>query len=226
MSLAIKYETVDDARMRLRSSVVLYKNKPVLVREVTNGPGGDDIFRVKFDELPVVKERPVGEWRPGGIAPHEADAEKRKFISSKFFDIAPFRMGYVNHSGPEGVFYCSRMPNRIQKQGLCNENFSGVLNDGRAISFTTFLTSKEVPAMIAGEYPSFDKALNLMEKVSAVAFSRDFCLVKDDVIPDLLFLYHKGKKTGYVGKGEAVLSKKFLCLKEALEEMHVKVGVC
>lgn len=220
MSLAIKYETVDDARMRLRGCVVLYKGQPVYINDVGHGTGKDDIFRVMFNELPITGGRPAR-----GRIEEAADELKRKFISSKHFDIAPFRMGYVNREG--SPFYCSRLPNRVQKQGLCNENFSGLTNSGTPVPFAVFTNCKEVPAMVAGDYPSFERALQLLDKVGEVAFHREFCLVKDPVISGLVFLYHKGKKVGMYtkGTGEIGLGKQFLCLRETLQEQRLKVGV-
>ena len=221
MSLAIKYEEVGDAKMRLRGCVVLYKGAPVLVSDVLAG-NGDDIFRVLFNELPIVGARVKR------ADPEEGEGVKRKFISSKHFDIAPFKMGYVNSQGPGGAFYCQRMPNRVQKQGLCAENFTAVNNYGQGIPFGAFTTSKEVPAMIANDYPSFDQAVRSLDKLSAVAFHREFCLVKDAVIQGLIYLYHKAKKVGMYTKnnGEIGLGKQFACLKETLQEQRIKVGVC
>ena len=207
MSLAIKYETLDDARMRLRQTVVLYEGQPVLIREIARSEkAGDEIFRVLFDPLPVDFE----------------EQAKRKYISSKHFDIAPFKMGYVN--APNGAFFCSRIPNRMQKQGLCGENFRGVDNYGNAIQFATFLNTKEVVAMVNGDYPSFAGAVKALGKCESVAFSRDFCIMKDEILEELLHLYHKGKKVGVILNGSITLGKNFTCLKESLEELGLRMN--
>lgn len=222
MSLAIKYETVEDAAMRLRGTVVLYKGDPVQINEVTHGEGGDDIIRVKFRELPLLEGKFDRFGRPIG---DDVVPEQRKFISSKHFDIAPFKLGYVNH--PKiGAFYCTRLPNRIQKQGLCGENFQARSNTGAQVPFGTFIACKEAVSMIKGIYPTFDRALASLDKAPSVAFSYEFALMKDEVIPDLIYLYHKGNKVGYFSKNEVLLGQKFKCLKESLQEMQVKVGVC
>ena len=80
--------------------------------------------------------------------------------------------------------------------------------------------------MVAGQYPSFDRAVEALKRCPSVAFHREFCLVKDDVIPDLIYLYHKAKKVGYFSKNEILLGKQFACLRETLEERAIKVGVC
>lgn len=221
MSLAIKYESVEDAQMRLRNTVVLYKGKPVVVTSVQHGRGEDEgPMRVLIQDLPInlAKAEPFDR----GLRLEDEKAE-RKYISSKYFDIAPFPLGYVN--SPDGAFYCARLPNRVQKQGLCAENFSGKLNNGMSVNWQTFLKCKETPAMIANNYPSFDKAMAALERCPSVAFSREFCLVKDEVLPDLIFLYHKGVKVGWYNKEGISLGQKFRCLKECLKEMPLRVGV-
>lgn len=218
MSLAIKYENTDDARMRLRGTVVLYKGEPVQITEVQRGDEGEGPLRVMMRELPVEAL--------GGMEARirqQPDEPKRKYISSKHFDIAPFKMGYVNSKA--GAFYCSRLPNRVQKQGLCAENFKSNDNYGKQIGFPTFLGAKGVPDMIKGTYPSFDEAMKLLGKIPAVAFSREFCLTKDEVIPDIVYLYHKGAKVGMYSRDGLGLGKKFMCLKESIQEMGIKVGV-
>jgi hypothetical protein len=228
MSLAIKYETVDDARMRLRNTIVLYRGVPVIITNVFNGEEPGEVVRVTIAELPhkggAGGEDPF-ERRPVrlGDAPLK-EGEQRKFLSSKHFDIAPFKLGYVNSQ--KGAFYCTRLPNRIQKQGLCGENFRAFDNFGRQVPYASFVACKETPAMIGNIYPSFDLALRSLEQVPSVAFCRDFSLVKDEVVPELVYLYHKGAKVGFFSKSEITLGKKFACLKESLQEMHVKVGAC
>jgi hypothetical protein len=220
VSLAIKYETPDDAKLRLRNTVVLYKGEPVLINDVARGEGKDDILRVLFQPLPTPGVDRFGRRQP------DPEAMERKYISSKHFDIAPFRMGYVNDQ-KLGAFFCSRLPNRVQKQGLCTENFKGVTNNvGGIVNFATFLSNPNVVDMVHNRYPSIDEAIRGLAKSPAVAFHREFCVMKDEVIPDLIYLYHKGQKVGMYSKGEkkVQLGNKFNCLKESLEELKLKVG--
>jgi hypothetical protein len=228
MSLAIKYERVEDARMRLRGTVVLYKGEPVKIIEVKEGEGKDDIVRVLFKPLPLgADEAPkkMGKIdRAFDLAMGEAKAEQRKYISSKHFDIAPFRMGYVNSKA--GAFYCSRVPGRLQKQGLCGENFAAKNNYGKALGFDSFLFAKETPAMVRGDYPSFAKTVKLLDQSPSVAFHRDFSLVKDTVLADLIYLYHKAEKVGMylVADNTVRLGDKFKCLRESLQECGLKIA--
>lgn len=223
MSLAIKYEALEDARMRLKGTVVRYKGDPVYITEITPG-NADEIHRVYYKEVPfnAPKPKPFRNMEEI-VADAELDAAKRKYISSKFFDIEPFRMGYVNSPNRNGAFFCSRLPNRIQKQGLCGENFRAMDNFGVMVDFNTFLNTKEVLEMINDRYPTFNQALAGLNKVPSVAFSRNFALVKDAVIPDLLYLYHKGEKVGMYNSATKFVSLgvKFQCLKESLNELGV-----
>lgn len=226
MSLAIKYEAVEDARLRLRNTVVLYKGKPVLITDVVAGKKDEDDgpLRVYMQELPTkpgkLYDDPFKRAAAGGrIAPDEK--EQRKLISSKHFDIAPFPLGYVNWPAAPGAFYCTRLPNRVQKQGLCSENFSGKFNTGAQVNWATVLTCKETLDMVNNNYPSFDRALAALDKVPSVAFHREFSLMKDEVLPDLVFLFHKGVKVGWYNKDGISLGAKFKCLKESLQEIRV-----
>jgi len=230
MSLAIKYETVDDARMRLKNSVVLYKEIPVYVKDVMQAGGKDaeggkdKVFRVLFTELPLKSASDMNGRLLGGRVDQNTDESVRKFISSKHFDIAPFKLGYVNDK-VLGAFHCSRLPNRIQKQGLCSENFQAANNRKQAIMWSHFLCSEATPSMIANRYPSFDVALALLDKVHSVAFSREFCLTRDEVIPKLVYLFYKTNKIGIVQNKEIVLGPEYNCLKESLEELKVRITI-
>jgi hypothetical protein len=217
LSLAIKYESVEDASMRLRNTIVLYEGKPVFITGITAGTG-DDILRVRFKELPLDPNKNFG-----GPFEDAEDGGKRKFISSKHFDISPFRLGYVNHP-KYGAFYVQRLPHRIQKQGFSSESYAAKTNAGLVISWAVFTQSKETVAMINNDYPSFDRAKALLGKIPSVAFCRDYSLMKDEVLPELMFLYHKGQKVGFVNETGVTLGEKFKCLKESLSEVKVRAA--
>jgi len=237
MSLAIKYENVEDASMRLRNTVVLYKGDPVLITDVRPADKADDgILRVLIERLPIEKpamgkvvigmrnlRNPPGflaEGAAGLAAPNDLPKEQaRKYISSKHFDIAPFKMGYVND--PDCPFFCTRLPNRIQKQGLCADNFKAVSNFGAPVQYGYFLRSSGVPDMVHGRYPTTVEALRMLEKQLAVAVSRDFCLQRDDVLPEFIYLFYQGKKIGMYTDNRVRLGQKFNCLKESLEELKL-----
>lgn len=218
MSLAIKYESLEDARLRLKNTVVLYDGEPVFIRNIEPSRSEKDgIFRIHADALPLN--------RPGQIPDEDEDedwidaakkADLRKFISSKNFDIAPFKMGYVNLK--KGAVFCSRVPRRQQKQGLSLESYSAV-----GLDWGAFVQSKEAVDMIKGRYPTLDQAKALLNKSPLVAFSREFAIAKDEILEDMFILYYKGSKVGVFLDGKVTLGKKYTCLKETLLEIKVNV---
>jgi hypothetical protein len=211
MSLAIPYENVADAQMRLQGTVVLYENHPVFIREVAAVGQGDpkeDIFRVYIQQLPLDRQR---------------DAE-RKFISSKKFDMAPFPMGFLNYQG--NVYYASRVPRRQQRQGLSEGTFS-CNPTGVSLPPLPFGTATGLPEfvdMVEGRYPSFNDAVRQIEhgEAGGVAFSRSFAIVADSEMPDLAYLYFKKDRVGFLMEERLKLSKQGKCLSEQLREAGVQ----
>lgn len=229
MSLMIdKYEHLDDAHMRLNNTVVLYKGDPVYIAGIDRNVADkldDGIFRVYIHPLPIdVNKFDVFErarlreraFMNGEKPPRKPD---RKMICSKYFDIAPFRMGYINTDN--GAAFCSRLPNRMQRQGLCGENFSGIMNDGTPYGFHQFTKEKNVNNMVHNDYPTFSAALKHLAKFSSVAFSRDFSVQKTEKGIDL---YYKGRKVGVVDKGEGKLDPSFRCLQEVFDATQETKG--
>lgn len=223
MSLSVKYESVNDAQMRLQHTVVLYDGEPVYITGVSQvGPDDpkDDIYRVYAAPLPFVPDRNGNQ--------KEAF---RKFISSRKFDLAPFPLGFMNKN--DTTYYLSRQCKRQQKQGL-SDNTIGVVDmssfEGkgkglprRAFTVSNLVTYPEFLDTIKGRYPSLEEATALLQgDANAVAFSRVFALVKDQDLDDLIYLYHKTDKVGFILDGQLKLSKAARCLKEALQEVGIK----
>ncbi len=215
MSLSIKYERLEDARMRLRHTVVLYDGAPYYIREITTGTGDDGPYRVHADALPLS----AADVRNAGRG---EDADIRKYISSKNFDIAPFRMGFVN--AKTGCFYVSRLPARQQKQGLGSENVQMTTPLGQRIPFATLLTTPEVLAMVNGNYPNLKQALAALEKMPSIAICRDVALVKDEVLDCLVYVYHKTTKVGLLSDNKAKLGKAFAYLNETISECGLEIA--
>lgn len=214
MSLSVPYENIHDAQMRLQNTVVLYDGEPVWITEVAergDGDPKDDIFRVYAHPIPMKAREPK--------------AQMRKFISSKKFDMAPFPMGFLNKDGQ--VYYCTRLPRRQQRQGLSNGTFSCTLVPAQlqiAIPrLEQLVVAPEFYACIKGLYPEYDEAVKEIERgnASSVAFHRQFALVSDPELEELLYLYHKKDKVGFMMDGKIKLTHKGRCLKEALQEIKV-----
>lgn len=219
MSLAIKYESVEDASMRLRNSVVLYDGVPHMVEAVEAAPAEDakEIFRIRCYPL------------PRGTGP-----SIRKYISSKLFDLGAFPMGFINTE--QGAVFCSRAPARQQSQGLTSKNFISEMVPAfnevaiygapkkKGMNFDAFCESKELPLMLRNDYIPFAEACNVaQDKLISTAFSRELAVVPDRDLPFLLYLYHKTIKVGIVNDRVVTLGPKRKCLKELLGEKGVKV---
>lgn len=210
-----KYETQDEVKARLENTVVLYEGNPVYITKVTL-PDLDDakeIARVFFKTLPFDS--------------NGRDKEVRKYLSSRNFDLTPFKMGYLNYKNE--VLYLSRATGRQYKQGLCAHNLI-VAPSARAkqefgdrIPFRELLYLQEFVDMIKGVYPSFESACK--QKEGSVAVSRIFSLEKD---PDLgcFYLTHKDTKCGIVlQNGIVSIPRKFAFLKEALDDDGIKINL-
>jgi hypothetical protein len=77
---------------------------------------------------------------------------------------------------------------------------------------------------IKGKYPSLEEATKQIAKADtkAVAVSRTYALMKDADLPDLVYLYHKMDKVGFIMENKLTLTKMAACLKESLREVGIK----
>lgn len=129
------YETINEARMRLKDTIVMYDGVPYYVIDVTDHEDGR--FRVYMDKL---GKGAVGRSLYGGSFPHPGDyypggvrakydefLEKnpdlgftRKLAKSRHFNkFRPFPLGNVNMGG--AVVYTERSPTRNMHQGLLQD---------------------------------------------------------------------------------------------------------
>lgn len=211
-----KYETAEEVKFRLENTVVLYDGKPVYINRVSvPGPEDiDEVARVFFKELPFdLKDR---------------EKEVRKYLSSKKFDLAPFRMGYMNH--PNGVFFVSRTPLRQNRQGLS----AGVVKlfdvkgeKSNWVSFSDMISCQGFSDMVNNVYPDFKQAGEVVGdgKTDSVAISQSFAFAVDKDL-DALILHHKGVKCGLAFPGDKSIrvAKKFHFLKEELESYRIPIS--
>ena len=214
-----KYETAEEVRFRLENTVVLYDGKPVYISRV-NVPEPEDrkeIARVYFFDLPLMGGRgKVGEGK-----------ETRKYLSSKNFDLAPFKMGYMNHGGQ--ATFVSRAPVRQNRQGLSNGTavFTNVKGQrSEVVDFNTMIRSEGFVDMVNGKYPDFKTAGDMLgdKDISSVAVSRSFAFNIDHDLQALV-LVHKGVKCGLALKGDKALRipPKFHFLREEMEDHRIPI---
>lgn len=208
-----KYETLEEITTRLKGSVVIYDGDPVYVVDVGQvGPGDPaDVARVYIAPLPIL---------PG--KEYTKEMCERKFITSKKFDLRPFKMGFMNYEG-EAV-YLSRIPQRQYTQGLKNNTLRAAMPSGKPFKgFGSVVTAQAFVDCIKGKYPSIQEAMRT--GASSVALSRDFAFTRDEDL-NLLILNYKDVKCGTkdMDSGHEVgfrLSPKFKFLKESLEQARI-----
>lgn len=210
-----KYETTEEVRFRLEGSVVVYDGDLVYITRVTMPEEVEEkkeIARVFFEPLPYGGNR---------------GKEVRKYLSSRKFDLTPFRMGYMNYKGR--AIYLSRSPVRQNRQGLSNNNLSILeINGKRAgdVNFGRLIAEQGFVDMFKGKYPDFKTAGELLgdKDVSSVAISNTFAFVIDHDL-DALILNHKGVKCGLAMKGDRGLrvSQKYHFLRQEMEEHRIPI---
>lgn len=211
-----KYETAEEIRFRLEHTVVSYDGRPVYISRCTlpeNPEEKGEIARVFFYEMPYLGKQVK---------------ETRKYLSSKKFDLTPFKMGYFNHKGR--ACFVSRAPLRQNRQGLCQNTAQFTDPRGRRdeeMGFNTMISSQGFVDMIDGKYPDFKDAGDMLgnKDGNSVALSREFaCVIENDL--DALLLVHKGNKCGIALKGEKGIKvpQKFHFLKEAMEDCRIPIA--
>lgn len=209
-----KYETAEEVKFRLENTVVMYDGDPVYITSVGNVDVEDkaEIARVFYQPLPY----------------NQRNKAIRKYLSSKKFDLAPFKMGYMNHGG-EAIFV-SRLPVRQNRQGLSQG--TTVFKDIRGrnaeqMNFAAMLSAPGFVEMVHGKYPSFKDAGTLLadKESSSVAISRSFAFAIDNDL-DALLLLHRGQKCGIAPRGDdsIKLPKKFHFLREEMEECRIPIS--
>lgn len=201
MSLSIKYESAEDARLRLKGTIVKYDGAPHYITDVRSELDGP--FRIHCSPLP-----------------YKGDAGVRKYISSKKFDIEPFALGYMNNSERDAS-YLSRAPARQQRQGLSSENLKGC-----PLPLTVAMQHDCFVDMINGKYPAFAEAVVYSKKQGGiiVAFHREIAVKVDTILDKIVWVYYKGatQPCGAFLDNKFILGDKYKYLAEVLAENGVE----
>lgn len=212
-----KYETTEEVKFRLENTVVLYEGKPVLISRVKmpeEREEAKEIARVYFYELPY--------------GAGNKKNEVRRYLSSRNFDLAPFKMGYFNHGG-EAIF-ASRTPVRQNKQGLGQTTckLTDIRGKGcQTLDWNGVVGSQGFVDMVNGKFPDFQAAGEMLgnKENGSVALSRSFAFFIDHDLEALL-LMHKGVKCGLALRGQKALQipPKFHFLREEMEECRIPIA--
>lgn len=244
------YETVKEAELRLRNTVILYDGKPYYLLRVTDHKN-DGIFRAYLDEMGrkdgMATSRGLGVPyenydEPGEVGPQMDEwLEKnpdsgiiRKMMNSpKFNRFRPFDLGNVNTNG--GVLYTERAPTRHTQQGLTAQMVSATsvsclpseAPSGPArFRSSVDIFSRSFCKTIVGEFPSAGDCLSALVDPnnvnSAVAFDRKFSLVKGPI--GMLFLGYKESIVGVLPNNDfsrVRLDPKFSFIREVVQELNI-----
>lgn len=177
--------SVQDLQMRLGKSLVRYDGRPYFIMAID----GRTVMGIFTDN----------------------EREYTFKLPDTKLDVRPVPLGYAN-TGAEAL-YLSRVPQRRYKQGLSEESLKVL---GRHAA-RRLLTSKPLAECILNKYPSYVAACKRVredKRVSSVAFSRKFCVEKDDT--GLLFLRYRHEKVGWVNKYQPELGESHQYLAEEL----------
>lgn len=237
------YETLKEALMRLKDTVVLYDGLPYIVGAITDHKP-DGIYRVYL--LPIDGDK--GQAYPDGLYdlmqnyPQDyptlgTELDKwmtnnpnvevlRKHINSPLFNrFRPFPLGMCNVG--KNCYYVERQPNRKSEQGLIAsmmyQTLVSTANDlMKRTSASVNITSKPFRDCILGEYPTaMDVLINLQDpevENNAVGFHRQFALVRGPM--DMLFLAYKTDVVGMLTQGDfsqIKIGREFIHTKEVIE---------
>lgn len=149
------YICLADAKMRLEGCLIRYKGEPIYVHVV---------------EQPRVHYILVCEYIRDRVG-------IRLKIADRQLDFHPVPLGNMNHEG--NVYYATRTPQRMWKQGLHRDSF--ICRHLRRGFVSIPLLSKALLNTIAGTYPSVRQCVKQVDDgvMISSAFSRNFSVMPD-----------------------------------------------
>jgi hypothetical protein len=236
------YETVKEANMRLRTTIVLYDGIPYCVMAICNHKT-DGIFRIYLDPvsdcmdmynlngIPTAnypQDHPeLGKQMDKWLDANPSTKIIRKMMNSPLFNkFRPFPLGMYNKGGV--CSYVERRPTRKSEQGLTNNMISakpiGLNNDSLYSGFE--ILSDAFKDTIVGNYPSIHETISQLDDPEngnwSVGFHRMFALVKGPL--GTKFLAYKNDIVGVLTNGDLTclrIGKDFRYLKETVDELNI-----
>lgn len=220
------FETVKEANIRLRGTVVLYDKEPYSVLAITDHKK-DGIFRIylipigietdkggpaNYPQLTPAPINTIGPDHPsfGSEMDKWLDANPktkviRKSMNSPLFDkYRPFPLGMCNYE--TNVVYIERQPTRKTEQGLTRQMLDTYLisvnkgSGGKGVPIDLFHPAFR--ACVVAQHPTPKECLAALLsnefKNEALAFHRDFAFIKGPI--DLIFMAYKGDIIGVLPK--------------------------
>lgn len=199
------YDTLEQARMRLRGSVITYRDQAVYVRDAyqaTKKQGGGLML-----SLQVYPMTPETQMNPVEVPINDPDLNFRLF-----------KIGYINDTRTKSTAFLMRHTRRQQTQGIVLANLSGAGQISQRC-----LNEMAFADMLFGRYPTADQALQMINNDgwTSVGISQYFAMARDEDIRLLRYLMYRGRRVG-VALGEKftefLVDKNDEYLKEVLQE--------
>lgn len=240
------YETVAEATIRLRGTIVLYEGDPYEVACITDHKN-DGVFRIYIEPIGSgvkkmkIHTDPNIPTRNYGTDDHVTLGKKmdeyltanpdspvlRKYMTSPgFCKFRPYPLGMLNREG--FCHYLERSPLRSTPQGLTRQMVSStrIGLDGNFIPFTPDLHDAAFRATVKGEYPSIHECLLRLNDPAvgneAVGFDRRFAVIRGPV--GTRFLAYKADVVGVLSHGDVSklkLSPEFAYAKEVIQDLGI-----
>ena len=194
--MKLKYDNIEDVKVKLASTYCMYKGKAVLVK----------LIELVSEE----KYNAHGSYMFNG----------RSFvcdIDDPDFNCSNYNIGYVNTMKAGAWFY--RVPLKQYKQGLRHDQVR-MRYTNQAFSDIQFSAGKSVCAMLENNYTKFKSAAELLREGEAniVAFHKNFAMIHDSVHKDFILEY-KGVNIGFTKDLKNMeLMEEYAHLHESLKE--------
>lgn len=205
------YDSLEDSQRRLNSTVVLFQGSPVWIQNV--------IGLSKDQQAEIIHLPWKGQKGGKDVVP----------LTPQYFTIRNLPpLGYVDYD--DFSHYCSRIPSRQGKQGLCRNNVSVSHNpDGMTPNFENLLEKTSCVDMLTNKYPGFDKVYQEIvasDEALKRAFSKTMALHIDDM--ESIIIEHRGVKVAVTNNARRTgpvfrLVNKFAYLKEEFQENGIKL---
>lgn len=240
------YETLEEAIMRLKHTVITYDGVPFMVLAITNHRG-DGIFRIYMEPCGLPSDDISFNIRgcPSNMYPHndnrlgpemdkwleknpKSPIQRKMMNSPSFNKFRPFPLGMCNFSGD--VYYLERQPTRKTEQGLISSMVSGTRlqpneADMRRMNWQE-LTRAEFRDTVTGTYPHPQECVEGVSgpngAIKAAAFHRHFAFVRGPI--STTFLAYKENIIGILPDNNldrVCITKAFIHVKEAVQDLGI-----
>ncbi len=170
--MGLEYHNYEDAGMRLANSVCFWDGHPYYVTQVEGSTRNSTKVRL---------------WPFNRVSSGTTKDTMVVDYTDDRFDYTPKQLGFLNYDG--NCYFLTRIPARIQKQGLVSEQVTCTSSPRFYIG--DVFTSNAFESMLLGNYPTLDNCLKKLSEnpyTVGMAFSRNFCVRSEK---KLLFIYFR-----------------------------------